>query len=52
VTLENVNKRVERQLNQALRQSKRHGDLDRLRICMKKAVGDVEAVKRCANRYG
>ena len=42
VTLENVNKRVEKQLNQALKQSKQHGDLDKLRICMKKAVGDVD----------
>ena len=52
VTLENVNKRVEKQLNQALKQSKQHGDLDKLRICMKKAVGDVDRVKRCANKYG
>ena len=51
VTLENVNKRVEKQLNQALKQSKQHGDLDKLRICMKKAAGDVDRVKRCANKY-
>ena len=51
VTLENVNKRVERQLQQSLKASKRHGDVDKLRRCMKKAVGDVDAVRRCAAKY-
>ena len=50
-TLEDVNKRVERQLNQALRDSKQHGDLDKLRRCMERATGNVNRVQRCANRF-
>ena len=52
VTLENANKQVERQLNQALRQSKQQGDLTKLRRCMERATGNVQRVQRCANRYG
>jgi Tfp pilus assembly protein PilO len=52
VTLQNVNKRVEKQLNQALRQSRRHGDVDKLRICMKRAAGNVNRVRYCAKKYG
>src|SRR5215204_2504201 len=41
VTLENVNKRVEHQLRKSLKTSRQRGDVDKLRRCMKKAVGDV-----------
>ena len=51
VTLENVNKRVERQLQKSLKTSRQQGDVDKLRRCMKKAVGDVDAVRRCAAKY-
>ncbi|HEY5976302.1 MAG TPA: hypothetical protein VIT85_00480 [Solirubrobacterales bacterium] len=52
VTLEKANRQVERQLNQALRQSKQQGDLAKLRRCMERATGNVQRVQRCANRYG
>jgi hypothetical protein len=52
VTLENVNKQVERQLNHALRHSKAQGDLGRLRTCMEKATGNVNRVRYCAKKYG
>jgi uncharacterized membrane protein YhiD involved in acid resistance len=52
VTLENVNKQVERQLSQALKDSKKQGDLYKLRHCMEKATGNVDRVRRCAKRYG
>jgi Tfp pilus assembly protein PilO len=52
VTLENVNKQVEQQLNQALKQSKQHGDLNKLRTCMEKATGNVNRVRFCAKKYG
>ena len=52
VTLENVNKQVERQLSQALKDSKQQGDVDKLRHCMERAVGNVNRVQRCAKRYG
>jgi Tfp pilus assembly protein PilO len=52
VTLEKANRQVERQLNQALKGSKRQGDVDKLRRCMEKAVGNVNRVQRCAKRYG
>jgi Tfp pilus assembly protein PilO len=52
VTLRNVNKRVEKQLNQALKQSKQHGDVSKLRVCMEKASGNVNRVRHCAKRYG
>jgi regulatory protein YycI of two-component signal transduction system YycFG len=52
VTLENVNKQVERQLQQSLKASKQHGDLDKLRNCMNRAVGNVDKVRYCAKKYG
>jgi hypothetical protein len=51
VTLDNVNKRVERQLKQALRASKQDGDVDKLRRCMENANQNVRRVRRCAIRY-
>ena len=52
VTLENVNRRVEKQLKQALKQSKQQGDVSKLRVCMEKATGNVNRVRRCAKKYG
>jgi F0F1-type ATP synthase membrane subunit b/b' len=52
VTLDNVNKQVERQLSQALKDSKQQGDVDKLRRCMERATGNVNRVQRCAKRYG
>jgi hypothetical protein len=52
VTLKNVNRQVERQLSQALKDSKQDGDVDKLRHCMEKATGNVNRVRRCAKRYG
>ena len=52
VTLENVNRRVERQLQQSLKTSKAQGDVDKLRRCMEKATPNVNRVKRCAKKYG
>jgi hypothetical protein len=43
---------VERQLSQALKDSKQQGDVDKLRHCMERAVGNVNRVQRCAKRYG
>jgi hypothetical protein len=51
-TLENVNRQVERRLSQALKTSKRQGDVNRLRTCMERATGNVNRVRRCANKYG
>ena len=52
VTLENVNKQVERQLQKSLKASKKHGDVNELRRCMEKAVGNVSRVRYCAKKYG
>src|SRR5215203_6012594 len=52
VTLQNVNRRVERQLQQSLKASKAQGDVDELRRCMEKATPDVNRVRRCAKKYG
>ena len=51
VTLENVNKQVERQLQQSLNASKQQGDVAKLRRCVERASGNVNRIKRCARRY-
>ncbi len=50
-TLENVNRQVERQLQQSLNASKQHGDVAKLRRCMERATGNVNRVQRCAKRF-
>ena len=52
VTLENVNRQVERQLQQSLKASKRHGNVNELRRCMERSTGNVRRVRHCAKKYG
>jgi hypothetical protein len=51
VTLENVNRQVERQLQQSLHASRRKGNAQKLVRCLQRAEQDINRVKRCTRRF-
>jgi Tfp pilus assembly protein PilO len=50
-TIDNVNRRVQREVRQSLRQSQNHGAADKLLRCIQRAHQDVHKIQRCSERY-
>lgn len=50
-TIEDVNRKVQREIKRSFRQSQRHGHADRLVHCIQHAHGDVHRIERCTARY-
>jgi hypothetical protein len=50
-TIEDVNRRVQREIKRSLRHSQQHGNADKLIRCIQRAHHDVHRIERCSNRY-
>ena len=50
-TIEDVNRRVQREIKRSLRQSRSHGAADKLIRCIQRAHQDVNKIQRCNERY-
>ncbi|MGN6258511.1 MAG: hypothetical protein ACTHN3_12305 [Solirubrobacterales bacterium] len=50
-TIENVNRRVQREIKRSLRQSQQHGHADKLIRCIQRAHQDVHRIERCNAKY-
>jgi hypothetical protein len=51
VTLKHVDKQVERQLNRALKASRKQGDTHKLIRCIKRAHQNVDKIERCSVKF-
>ena len=50
-SIDDVNRRVQREVKRSLRQSQRHGAADKLIRCIQRAHQDVHRIQRCSERY-
>ena len=50
-TIDDVNRRVQREIRKSFRASKRHGNPDKLIRCIQRAHQDVTKIQRCSDRY-
>jgi len=50
-TIEDVNRRVQREIRRSFHQSQRHGHADKLVHCIQQAHQDVHRIERCTARY-
>ncbi|HET8814592.1 MAG TPA: hypothetical protein VFM51_06515 [Solirubrobacterales bacterium] len=51
-TIDDVNRRVQREIRRSFRASKQQGDADRLIRCIQRAHHDVNRIQRCSERFG
>lgn len=49
--IEDVNRRVQREVRKSLRQSKQQGDADKLIRCIQRAHQNVNKIQRCSERF-
>ena len=50
-TIEDVNRKVQREIKRSFEQSQQHGHADKLVHCIQHAHGDVHRIERCTARY-
>ncbi len=50
-TIEDVNRRVQREIKKSLRQSQQHGAANKLIDCIQRAHQDVNKIQRCNEKY-
>ncbi len=50
-TIEDVNRRAQREIRKSFRASKRHGSPDKLIRCIQRARHDVVKIQRCTAKY-
>jgi Tfp pilus assembly protein PilO len=50
-TIENVNRRVQREIKKSLRQSPNHSAANKLLRCIQRANQDVHKIQRCSEKY-
>ena len=50
-TIEEVNRRVQREIRRSFKTAKRDGDPQRLVKCIQRANGDVQRIKRCTVKF-
>jgi hypothetical protein len=50
-TIEDVNRKVQREIKRSFRQSQQHGHANKLVHCIQHAHGDVHRIERCTARY-
>ncbi len=50
-TIEQVNRRVERQIRRSLRAAEKEGNPKRLVRCIERAEGNVDRIKRCTVKF-
>ncbi|HEV2858574.1 MAG TPA: hypothetical protein VGW80_09255 [Solirubrobacterales bacterium] len=50
-SIDDTNRRVQREVKRSLRQSQRHGAADKLIRCIQRAHQDVHKIQRCSERY-
>jgi len=50
-TIDDVNRRVQREIKKSLRQSQRHGNADKLINCIQRAHQNVNKIQRCSERF-
>jgi predicted PurR-regulated permease PerM len=50
-TIDDVNRRVQREIKKSLRASKQQGDADRLIRCIQRAHHDVAKIQHCSERF-
>jgi hypothetical protein len=50
-TIDDVNRRVQREIRHSLRQSQRQGNADKLIRCIKHAHQNVNRIQRCSERF-
>jgi hypothetical protein len=50
-TIDNVNRRVEREIKRSLHASKQQGDTDKLVRCIQRAHQNVNKIQRCSDRF-
>jgi Tfp pilus assembly protein PilO len=49
--IEDVNRRVQREVRKSLRQSKQQGDADKLIACIQRAHQNVVKIQHCSDRF-
>jgi hypothetical protein len=50
-TIEDVNRKVQREIKKSLRQSRQHGAANKLIDCIQRAHQDVTKIQRCNEKY-
>jgi predicted PurR-regulated permease PerM len=50
-TINDVNRKVQREIKKSLRQSKHHGAANQLIDCIQRAHQDVDKIQRCTEKY-
>jgi hypothetical protein len=50
-TIDDVNRRVQREIKRSLRQSQQHGEANKLIRCIQRAHQDVDKIQRCSEKY-
>ncbi|HEU4707441.1 MAG TPA: hypothetical protein VFS64_09645 [Solirubrobacterales bacterium] len=50
-TIEDVNRKVQREIKRSIRSSTHHGQADRLIGCIQRAHQDVDKIQRCTAKY-
>jgi len=50
-TIDDVNRRVQREIKKSLRASRQQGDADKLIRCIQRAHQDVNKIQRCSQRF-
>jgi hypothetical protein len=50
-TIDDVNRRVQREIKKSLRQSRHHGAANKLIDCIQRAHQDVNKIQRCTEKY-
>jgi predicted PurR-regulated permease PerM len=50
-TIDDVNRRVQREVKKSLRASKQQGDANKLIRCIQRAHQDVNRIQRCSERF-
>jgi len=50
-TIDDVNRRVQREVKKSFRASKHQGDADKLIRCIQRAHQDVDKIQRCSQRF-
>jgi len=50
-TIDDVNRRVQREIKQSLRQSRQQGHADQLIACIQRAHQNVNKIQRCSERF-
>ena len=51
-TIDDVNRRVQREIKKSLRASKQQGDANKLIGCIQRANNNVNKIQRCSQRFG